>query len=252
MARPIKNTVDYFPHVCKHNKTMFIIESHFGNDGYAFWFKLLECLGSSENHYINCNLSDVWEYLQARVKLEEEICIKILDKLAKLDAIDAELWESKIVYSDNFVQNIADAYEKRKTNMMTKTELMSELTEFMTEKTTVKRKSCVVKGVENTQSIVEDIKGDKSIKKESKKEYAELVLLSENEYSKLTDKYGEIAVKRMIEILDNYKGANGKKYTSDYKAILNWVVERYEKEQFTKGDKKSKVNDLKSEYGEFL
>jgi hypothetical protein len=88
--------------------------------------------------------------------------------------------------------------------------------------------------------------------KESKKEYAELVLLSENEYSKLTDKYGEIAVKRMIEILDNYKGANGKKYTSDYKAILNWVVERYEKEQFTKGDKKSKVNDLKSEYGEFL
>ena len=34
----------------------------------------------------------------------------------------------------------------------------------------------------------------------------------------------------MIEILDNYKGQNGKKYKSDYRAILNWVVKRYEEE----------------------
>jgi hypothetical protein len=35
----------------------------------------------------------------------------------------------------------------------------------------------------------------------------------------------------MIEVLDNYKGANGKKYKSDYRAILNWVVERVEREE---------------------
>ena len=34
----------------------------------------------------------------------------------------------------------------------------------------------------------------------------------------------------MIEILNNYKGSKGKKYKSDYMAILNWVVERYNEE----------------------
>ena len=34
----------------------------------------------------------------------------------------------------------------------------------------------------------------------------------------------------MIEILDNYKGSKGKKYRSDYRAILNWVVNRYNEE----------------------
>ena len=45
MARPRKQTVDYFPHYCKCGRTIFILENRFGNDGYAFWFKLLEILG---------------------------------------------------------------------------------------------------------------------------------------------------------------------------------------------------------------
>jgi len=63
-----------------------------------------------------------------------------------------------------------------------------------------------------------------------KVQYAEFVTMKENEYLKLVDKYGELRTKRMIEILDNYKGANGKKYKSDYRAILNWVVDRVTKE----------------------
>jgi hypothetical protein len=30
--------------------------------------------------------------------------------------------------------------------------------------------------------------------------------------------------------LNNYKGANGKKYKSDYLAVLNWVVDKAKKE----------------------
>jgi hypothetical protein len=48
MARPTKQTVDYFPHDCHHGQTIYILEKRFGNDGYAFWFNLLELLGSSE------------------------------------------------------------------------------------------------------------------------------------------------------------------------------------------------------------
>lgn len=38
------------------------------------------------------------------------------------------------------------------------------------------------------------------------------------------DKYGESETALMIEKLDNYKGSKGKKYKSDYRAILNWVA----------------------------
>ncbi|MGP1608640.1 MAG: hypothetical protein ACTTGJ_02200 [Clostridium sp.] len=63
-----------------------------------------------------------------------------------------------------------------------------------------------------------------------KKQYAEFVNLTNAEYSTLVDKYGELFIKKCIEILDNYKGSSGKKYKSDYRAILNWVIKRVEQE----------------------
>jgi len=62
-------------------------------------------------------------------------------------------------------------------------------------------------------------------------QYAEFVKMTEDEYNKLVTKYGEKKVKRMIEVLDNYKGATGKKYKSDYRAILNWVADKVLKEK---------------------
>lgn len=65
----------------------------------------------------------------------------------------------------------------------------------------------------------------------SKKKYAEFVSMTNDEYSSLVAELGEAGAKRCVEILDNYKGANGKKYKSDYRAIRNWVVSRYEEER---------------------
>jgi hypothetical protein len=62
-------------------------------------------------------------------------------------------------------------------------------------------------------------------------QYAEFVSMSDDEYSSLTAKLGEDGAKRCVEILDNYKGASGKKYASDYRAILNWVIKRYDEER---------------------
>jgi hypothetical protein len=56
--------------------------------------------------------------------------------------------------------------------------------------------------------------------------YAEFVQLKESEYNKLIEEHGKPLTDKMIEVLDNYKGANGKKYKSDYRAILNWVVDK--------------------------
>ena len=72
--------------------------------------------------------------------------------------------------------------------------------------------------------------------KAKKYNYADCVTLTRDEYAKLCESFGEDPTKRMIEILDNYKGAKGKRYKSDYRAILTWVVDRYNEEIMKYGD----------------
>ena len=117
MARPQKQTVDYFPHDTTHGKTMYVIESKFGNDGYAFWFKLLELLGMTDGHVYNYNNPADKEFLLAKTKVSDDLAKKILDLLAELDSIDKELWSEGYIWSDNFVLNISDAYSRRKVNV---------------------------------------------------------------------------------------------------------------------------------------
>jgi hypothetical protein len=120
MARPIKETVDYFPHQCIHRKTMFIIEEKYGNNGYAFWFKLLEMLGASPSHVIDCRNNGQMEFLQAKTHLDEVTTNSLLNLLAKLQAIDPELWGIKVIWCQNFVDGIADVYKNRKKEPPTK------------------------------------------------------------------------------------------------------------------------------------
>ena len=114
MARPAKVKVDYFPHVTHTGKTIAILEARWGNDGYAFWFKLLELLGDSNDFSYNCNSSADWEYLLSRARVTESVATAILDKLAEIEAIDATLWAEKIVWSDHFVSNLEPVFERRK------------------------------------------------------------------------------------------------------------------------------------------
>lgn len=114
MARPQKQTVDYFPHRCRPGKTMFILETRYNDKGYAFWFKLLELLGSAEGHAYYFNKEDNCEYLLAYTRTDKDQAIEILTLLANLEAIDKELWDNdKIIWSDNFVEGVKDAYRNR-------------------------------------------------------------------------------------------------------------------------------------------
>lgn len=113
MARPVKETVDYFPHQTHHGKTMFIIESRWGNDGYAFWFKLLEHLGAKPGMVLDCDDAPDWEFLLAKTRVDEETANSILATLATIGAIDATLWAHRVIYCQNFVDGIASAFKRR-------------------------------------------------------------------------------------------------------------------------------------------
>ncbi|GAH80524.1 unnamed protein product [marine sediment metagenome] len=73
MARFQKDIVNYFPHdanACASD-TLTVLQGRFGNDGYAFWFKLLEKLASTEGHYIDCHNSTKWQLLLAKTGVNE-------------------------------------------------------------------------------------------------------------------------------------------------------------------------------------
>lgn len=82
----------------------------------------------------------------------------------------------------------------------------------------------------------------KKVEKAKKYKYADYVTLTKDEYLKLCTDYSEDGAKRMIQILNNYKGSKGKKYKSDYMAILNWVVDRYNEELQKNGYRIKKQN----------
>ena len=57
-----------------------------------------------------------------------------------------------------------------------------------------------------------------------KKAYAEFVKMTEANYARLVELYGESFTAACITKLDLYKGSKGKTYKDDYRAILSWVV----------------------------
>ena len=120
MARPTQNTVDYFSHDCNHKQTMYILESRYKNDGYAFWFKLLESLGSAPNHFLDLNDEIACEFLAAKTNLNWSSCDEILTLLAKINAICPDLWAKKIVWCQKFVDRMAGVYAKRKRELPSK------------------------------------------------------------------------------------------------------------------------------------
>lgn len=235
MARPIKETVDYFPHSCNHHKTIFILENKFGNDGYAFWFKLLELLGSTKGHYLNYqteNESD-WEFLQAKTNLDSNKCNQILDLLAKIDAIDKELWENRIVWSQNFVDGIADVYKNRRQEVPQKPSFYKRkptTDSISTDNNPPNTGFSDQSTDKNRQTRVNKTRVNESKEKENpgtKKKFLDFVYLSDIEYKKLTDKFGKEKTETMIDNLNNYLGSKGKRYKSHYFTLLNW--ERMEK-----------------------
>ena len=162
-GRKNKYTVDYFPHYCRgqESKTMFILENKFGLIGYAVWYKTLELLGKTENHHIDLRDDTDLLFLVSKLKISEDKFIEIYDLLAKLDAIDLDLWNNKIIFSDNFVSNIEDAYVRRKgINVLHKLDLCKHLSIKCSQELPNKNKGNKSKEDEIKENTIQDRKED--------------------------------------------------------------------------------------------
>ena len=117
MGRLKKETIDYYPHFVKTGRTIFVLENKYGNDGYAFWFKLLEIIGGSDGHFYDCHIPGNWEYLLAKTRCNENTAIGIINTLINLGKIDGGLWEKgKVIWCQHLVDNVSSVYKMRHTD----------------------------------------------------------------------------------------------------------------------------------------
>lgn len=156
------------------------------------------------------------------------------DMLNICKSYDADIWEKFIQEGDKFY-NVRMRVEAEKRAKYSESRKLNRLKKE--KDTNISNNICksydehMVNEIENiNKDIIEGVQGEAKAK-DKKTKYADFVSMLPEEYEKLNSEFGEKGVLRLIEILNNYKGSKGKKYKSDYLAIRNWVVTRYNEEK---------------------
>lgn len=236
MPRPTKQTVDYFPHYVSESKTKFLLESRWGNDGYAVWFKILEILCKTDGHAYSLNDPLDWDYFISVMRVDDDVAKAIIDKLSEIGKIDSELWHNhRIIWCPTLMENIKFVYDKRTVKMPTKPVFKTKK-EVSAPKTIVSATEKGVFGIDNPQSKVNESIVDENTPSISppapqgeenppaKKCYGEEfknVKLTDDEYGKLVERLGKDSAADYIDRLDGWL-AEGHRKKSHYATILNW------------------------------
>jgi hypothetical protein len=159
MARPERNNVDYFPFYCSEGKKMYYLEETYGNDGFAVFVKILRELAKTDFHYLDLSKNTTIMFLSAKCKVDIKILESIIDDLVKLEKFDSVLWnENKIIWCQDFIDSIQDAYIKRKNKCITYEGLFHLLHSLGVRKLS----KCTLKGDGNPQTKEKEIKEKKS------------------------------------------------------------------------------------------
>ena len=84
---------------------------------------------------------------------------------------------------------------------------------------TVKQQSSNNKQQRNKETMKQDIK-----------EYGTHIRMTETEYGKLLDRFGQVLTDKYVEKVDLYMGSTGKKYKSHYMTVISWLNRDLEKD----------------------
>jgi len=145
---------------------MFYLEETYGNDGFAVFVKLLRELAKADYHYLNLSKTTTLMFLSAKCKVSKETLEAIINDLVDLEKFDSELWnENKIIFCQDFIDSIQDAYSKRLNKCIDRKSLILLLQAKgirKQDKSNPKPLKSSSEGVGNTQSIVEYIKEKKT------------------------------------------------------------------------------------------
>lgn len=118
MARPKKEGMDYFPHDTDavNDEKVEALRMLYGNDGYAFYFILLERIYRSKNSELDVSDAETLQILSRKVGIQKDLFDRILETSLKRDCFDAEAYEERGVLTSNGIKKrVAPVIEKRET-----------------------------------------------------------------------------------------------------------------------------------------
>jgi hypothetical protein len=257
MARPLKEGMDYFPHDtdAANDEKIEALRALHGNDGYAFYFILLERIYRTSSAELDVSKTAILAALIKKIGVSMDKFNEILETAFDINCLDREQYENRCVLTSNGIRKRFTEVNKIRENWRKRKESREE-----NYRENHKENPGDNPG-ETRQSKVKESKEKKS-KKESKDlpsvtevSFADNVKMTEAEHSKLIDKFGPADTGRMIEILSGWKhetgkGVTKKDYASDYGAIMNWVVVRMKEDKSRAApiapvdNKESKYTDL--------
>lgn len=117
MARPKKEGMDYFPHDTDavNDEKIEALRLLYGNDGYAFYFILLERIYRTAEFELDISDAETIQILSRKVGVSVEKFEQMLESALKRKCFDREAYESRKVLTSPGIKNRAGVVvEKRK------------------------------------------------------------------------------------------------------------------------------------------
>jgi hypothetical protein len=223
MARPVKEGLDYFPldtDIDQDDKVIIII-AKYGMQGFGILIKLLMEIYKNGYSYPWTEKEQI--IFSSRVSVDINSIKEIVNDCIKWGLFNQKVFDEYEILTSKGIQERYLLATSRRVNI----DINDGIRLVSVD---INPKSVEKTLTESTQKKGNKIKSNKTKKDNTKKDkkihYAEFVSMTLEEYEKLISEHGEAKVKEMINVLDNYKGAKGTTYKSDYRAILNWVVDR--------------------------
>lgn len=116
MARPLKEGLDYFPHDTDavNDEKIEALRALYGNDGYAFFFILLERIYRSPNAEIDVSDAETLQILARKVSVTQQVFSEMMKTALKWGCFDKQSYEERGVLTSNGVKKRASpVIEKR-------------------------------------------------------------------------------------------------------------------------------------------
>lgn len=258
MPRPPKEGLDYFPHdtYAAYDDKIQMLRAVHGNNGYAFYFLLLERIYRSTRQEIDISKTETRQLLAKSVEITVQEFEQILKTALEFGCFDKQKFaEEGLLTSDGIKKRASIVLEKRK-NMRNSYQRSKNKDSAGEKEAETGPENPQSKGKESTEKERE---GKESTEKQ-KTHFRENVSLTPTEHETLVAKHGEEVTEAMLDILQNYKASTGKTYKSDYHTIYTWVYKRYQedlKEAKTHGTglfgtREDHPQDMLGKYREFV
>jgi hypothetical protein len=169
MARPRKEGLDYFPHDTDavSDEKIEALRALYGNNGYAFYFILLERIYRSNDFEIDISDAETIQILAKKIAVTVEEFNNMLKTAFKWKCFNRKIYEERNVLTSNGIRKRANIVVKKREEMR------------ITYSQKVKEKKRIVSKAETTQKP--DQKPDKEKKRKVKKSKEEKINIKEEQ-----------------------------------------------------------------------